>query len=153
MAVDDVQGNKVPQEASEYSEIVRDLDSFSFEDSHQDQQSDDDESAKEAPKAVESKKPKLKYGRDKNGLFNNHMHFVQLRNRINSLEQGHQALFDRINKRLREENFLEVNEQFPVEYPVKDYKYGQEDWDCYRERYQDVKNIKDSSALKEHFDS
>jgi hypothetical protein len=36
MAVDDVQGNKVPQEASEYSEIVRDLDSFSFEDSHQD---------------------------------------------------------------------------------------------------------------------
>ena len=73
--------------------MAQDLDSFSFEESARPQGSSDDEDdvPEVLQKVVKPKKkivamPELKYGRDKNGLYNNHKHFVHLRNKINSLE-------------------------------------------------------------------
>jgi len=46
-------------------------------------------------------------GRDKNGLFKNHQSFVKLRNKINEQENAHSEMFQSINEKLQDKNFLE----------------------------------------------
>jgi hypothetical protein len=47
------------------------------------------------------------HGRDKKGLFKNHTHFVELRNRINRQEHKHMKMFDKINLKLQDNNFVQ----------------------------------------------
>lgn len=45
-------------------------------------------------------------GRDKNGMYKNHKSYVNLRNKINEQESGHQKMFDSINEKLSDRNFI-----------------------------------------------
>lgn len=47
-----------------------------------------------------SSKPKNLIGRDSNGEFKNHQSFLKMRNLINQQEDGHQAMFQKINDKL-----------------------------------------------------
>jgi len=46
------------------------------------------------------------HGRDRNGMFKNHKNFVMMRNKINDQESKHQNMFDTINKKLADDNFI-----------------------------------------------
>jgi len=46
------------------------------------------------------------HGRDSNGMFKNHKNFVMMRNKINDQESKHQSMFDTINKKLADDNFI-----------------------------------------------
>ena len=46
------------------------------------------------------------HGRDRNGMFKNHKNFVMMRNKINDQESKHQSMFDTINKKLADDNFI-----------------------------------------------
>ena len=46
------------------------------------------------------------HGRDRNGMFKNHKNFVRMRNKINDQEEKHQRMFDTINKKLTDDNFI-----------------------------------------------
>jgi hypothetical protein len=58
----------------------------------------DDDSSKSEEK--ESEKDGRLNGRDKNGMYKNHKNYVNLRNKINEQESGHQKMFDSINDKL-----------------------------------------------------
>ena len=90
----------------------------------------------------------LKYGRDKNGQYKDQKHFVHLRNKINTLEQGHQALFERINKRLRDDNFLESHDSMLLEIPTM----TNTDTQCYKERYADV-TVESQADIQNHYNT
>ena len=47
-------------------------------------------------------------GRDKNGMYKNHKSYVNLRNKINEQESGHQKMFDSINDKLSDRNFIQA---------------------------------------------
>lgn len=47
-------------------------------------------------------------GRDKNGMYKNHKNYVNLRNKINEQESGHQKMFDSINEKLSDRNFIQA---------------------------------------------
>ena len=46
-------------------------------------------------------------GRDKNGMYKNHKNYVNLRNKINEQESGHKEMFDSINDKLSDGNFIQ----------------------------------------------
>ena len=71
--------------------------------------SDDDKSAKdETHVELNEEEAELakNHGRDKNGMFKNHRNFVKMRNKINDQESKHQHMFDTIQKKLTDENFI-----------------------------------------------
>lgn len=39
-------------------------------------------------------------------MFKNHKNFVMMRNKINDQESKHQSMFDTINKKLADDNFI-----------------------------------------------
>lgn len=46
------------------------------------------------------------FGRNKQGLYNNHQNYMMLRNKVNEAESGHQEMFDQISERLQDSNFV-----------------------------------------------
>ena len=50
---------------------------------------------------------KKNYGRDENGMFNNHKNYMKLRNKINEQETSHSEMFDTINKKLTDQTFIQ----------------------------------------------
>jgi len=66
----------------------------------------DDDSSKSEDKQ-EEKDGRLN-GRDKNGMYKNHKSYVNLRNKINEQESGHQKMFDSINDKLSDRNFIQA---------------------------------------------
>jgi hypothetical protein len=41
-------------------------------------------------------------------MYKNHKNYVNLRNKINEQESGHQKMFDRINEKLSDRNFIQA---------------------------------------------
>jgi hypothetical protein len=70
----------------------------------------EDEDDEEDDDQVELKPPSdtmTLIGRDKDGKFKHHENYLKLKNKINLQEQGHQKMFDSINKKLNDETFLQ----------------------------------------------
>jgi hypothetical protein len=67
---------------------------------------DDDEEDDSKDKSEEDQQLMKNHGRDRNGMFKNHKNFVMMRNKINDQESKHQSMFDTINKKLADDNFI-----------------------------------------------
>jgi|TARA_B110000285_G_scaffold233495_1_gene307453 hypothetical protein len=67
---------------------------------------DDDEEDNTKDKSEEDNTLSKNHGRDRNGMFKNHKNFVMMRNKINDQESKHQSMFDTINKKLADDNFI-----------------------------------------------
>ena len=67
---------------------------------------DDDEEDNTKDKSEEDNTLSKNHGRDRNGMFKNHKNFVMMRNKINDQESKHQNMFDTINKKLADDNFI-----------------------------------------------
>jgi hypothetical protein len=46
-------------------------------------------------------------GRDAEGKFKHHENYLQLKDKINEQEKGHQKMFDTINEKLNDQTFLQ----------------------------------------------
>jgi len=46
-------------------------------------------------------------GRDKDGLFKNQSNYIRLRNKVNSQEDSHKKVFERINAKLVDKAYIE----------------------------------------------
>jgi hypothetical protein len=57
--------------------------------------------------AAQSEEEHLMHGRDHNGMYKNHLHYAQLRNKINEQENSHQELFQTVMDKLQDRMFLE----------------------------------------------
>ena len=60
----------------------------------------------------------LTYGRDKHGMYKNHDHYTQLRNKINEQENEHQDLFQTVMHKLQDRTFLEQEMQMTTMNPT-----------------------------------
>jgi hypothetical protein len=96
---------------------------------------------------------KLNYGRDKNGMYKNHDHYTQLRNKINEQENEHQDLFQTVMHKLQDRTFLEQEMQMTTLNPIASITPSSEspdgmsisDTKCVVDRYQPFFKDKDTS--------
>ena len=109
------------------------------------------------------------FGRDKNGMFNNHQNYMKLRNKINEQEEGHAQMFDTISKKLTDHTFIQQAIEISSEAELKgeggkknskedntpknsvssksDAGMSDADVKCYEKRVGDL----DGKSAREHF--
>ena len=68
--------------------------------------------------ALAQTESQLKFGRDQHGMYKNHDHYTQLRNKINEQENEHQDLFQTVMHKLQDRTFLEQEMQMTTLNPV-----------------------------------
>lgn len=67
---------------------------------------EEESESKEEGNNGEAREEKRLNGRDKKGMYKNHKNYVNLRNKINQQENGHQQMFDSINEKLSDRSFI-----------------------------------------------